>query len=623
MRYGKAFISLFTAALVAVAGVMGLVEFRNHRAIPISVTVESQQGTEEIPCWENEWGEYYVFLPSYASLSQTYVNAKAVGSLTLAGNPVTQGDSLTEFCEDTSYTLTHSFLAWDEDYTVTFLRSANIPALYLNVKSGSMDYIHESKEHQESGTMRLYTAEGVLDYSGGVSKIETRGNSTWSSAKKPYNLDLSEDTDLLGMGAAKRWILLANAQDETQLHNKIVYEAAREVGLAYSPESRWVDLYLNGNYAGLYLLCERNEVHAQRVDLDPDTSFLVSKERKSRLDMAGKPYVYTAGEVVLRIRYSSMEEDALLAILQSAENAILSPDGIDPNTGKHLEELLDLDSWVKKYLIEEVFGNIDGDKLSQYFYYDGTDGKLYAGPVWDYDRSMGNPLVIQQECPNQFFANRPGILESPWYHALCGKEVFWQQAAKVYEETFLPVLRELLAGGIREYQEFIADAAQMNAVRWNAWNTAEQTQAMQTYMEQRVAFLTRLWVDQEPFYQVIAKGYGNEKNCYLVSPGGEAPQLMNYDYRDNIKIDGWYYQDTDIPFDPTKPITENTEIQLRYRKIKAREQEVDSELASPLRYGPAVIFVGMLALVCIIGMYQTKRSGANKDERSKQRKISP
>ncbi len=623
MRYGKVFISLFTAALMAAAAVMGLVEFRNRRTIPISVAVESPGGTEEIPCWKSEWGEYYVFLPSYASLAQTYVTVNGEGSLTMEGIPVAQGSSLGEFREDTPYTLTHSLWIREYDYTVTFLRSANIPALYLDVKSGSMDYIHEAKENQESGALRLYTAGGELDHSGAVSKIETRGNSTWSSAKKPYNVDFSEDTDLLGMGAAKRWILLANAQDTTQLRNKIVYDFARQVGLAYSPESQWVDLYLNGNYAGVYLLCERNEVHPQRVDLDPGSSFLVSKERKSRMDIAGNPYVYTAGEVALRIRYSSMEADALLEIVQAAENAILSPDGIDPNTGKCLEELLDLDSWAKKYLIEEVFGNTDGDKLSQYFYYDGTDGKLCAGPVWDYDRAMGNPLVIQQECPNQFFANRPDILESPWYYALCQNEAFQQRVVQIYEETFQPALQALLERGIQEDQAFLTGAAEMNAVRWNTWDTAQQTQAMQTYMSQWVDFLTRLWVDQEPYYQVIANGYGNAKNCYLVSPGGEAPQLMNYDYRDDIEIDGWYYKDTDIPFDPAMPITENRELQLRYREIAPQQKEEDSGQPSPLRYGPAVVFGIMLAAVCVTGLYQAKRSGANKDERSKQHEISP
>ena len=112
--------------------------------------------------------------------------------------------------------------------------------------------------------------------------IRGRGNATWLWEKKPYSLTLSKSADLLGMGAAKEWILLTNAPDPTHLRNKIAYDLAAEVGLLYSPESNWVDLYLNGEYTGLYLLTERNEIHPQRIPAGNGT-FLVSMELESRL----------------------------------------------------------------------------------------------------------------------------------------------------------------------------------------------------------------------------------------------------------------------------------------------------------------------------------------------------
>ena len=69
------------------------------------------------------------------------------------------------------------------------------------------------------------------------------------------------------MGAAKKWILLANAFDASNINNKMAYDFAAKAGCAYTPECRWVDLYLNGAYTGLYLLSERNEVDSQRVDI--------------------------------------------------------------------------------------------------------------------------------------------------------------------------------------------------------------------------------------------------------------------------------------------------------------------------------------------------------------------
>lgn len=77
-------------------------------------------------------------------------------------------------------------------------------------------------------------------------------------------------------------------------------------------------------------------------------------------------------------------------ILQSVENAIVSESGVDPITGKHWQELIDLDSWARKYLIEEIFASTDSGNFSQFYYYDGAEenGKLYAGPIWDFDLVM-------------------------------------------------------------------------------------------------------------------------------------------------------------------------------------------------------------------------------------------
>lgn len=157
------------------------------------------------------------------------------------------------------------------------------------------------------------------------------------------------------MGKAKKWILLANAYDSSHLRNKIVLDASAAVGPPYTPECRWVDLYLNGEYAGLYLLTERNEVDSQRVDIAGNGSFLVSKDWETRFISRKRTYFTTDSHAALRILYSDISTEELKSTWQSAENAILAEDGIDPVTGKSWQELIDMDSWVRRFLIEEVF----------------------------------------------------------------------------------------------------------------------------------------------------------------------------------------------------------------------------------------------------------------------------
>ena len=78
-------------------------------------------------------------------------------------------------------------------------------------------------------------------------------------AKKPYLLKLTRKSDFLGMRPAKKWVFLANAADETNLRNKIVYDFARRLDFGFVPDSRFADVFLNGRYTGLYLITEKVE----------------------------------------------------------------------------------------------------------------------------------------------------------------------------------------------------------------------------------------------------------------------------------------------------------------------------------------------------------------------------
>ncbi len=216
------------------------------------------------------------------------------------------------------------------------------------------------------------------------------------------------------------------------------------------PDSRWVDLYLNGEYAGLYQLSERNEVHSERVDIGQENSFLVSLELESRLEAQNYPYVLTRENQALRVHYpenpTKTELTRIESCLQSVENAILSEDGIDPETGKHWTELIDLDSWVRKYLIEEVFGNGNAGAISQYFYLDGTEesGKLYAGPGWDYDVTMGSSAAWYLKELQTFFANRLHLRQgqdNPWLYFLYRWEPFYQRMQGCTRPNFCPYWR--------------------------------------------------------------------------------------------------------------------------------------------------------------------------------------
>lgn len=146
-------------------------------------------------------------------------------------------------------------------------KSAAIPSMFISTSSGSMEDIHADKEHKEKGEMLLIHEDGTQDYKGALKHIKGRGNVTWEYNKRPYNIKLDQSADLLGMGKAKGWCLLANYLDTSLLRNKIVYDLAEETGIDFTMDSRSLDLYLNGEYKGTYLMTEKVEIDKNRVNV--------------------------------------------------------------------------------------------------------------------------------------------------------------------------------------------------------------------------------------------------------------------------------------------------------------------------------------------------------------------
>ena len=376
--------------------------------------------------------------------------------------------------EEKIHTLTYTEWGKERFKQLVFLTSANVPAMYIDTQSGSMDYIHEKKGNEEAGTIRVYAADGEISYTGDLESIKGRGNATWTQhEKKPYSICLAVEENLLGLGKAQKWILLANAADHSNIRNKLVYDFAAQTGLPYSPNSQWVDLCLNGEYAGLYLLSEKNEIHEQRVDITPDNSYLVSIEPKKRLDEQVIPYVETSLHALRVHNPERANEETLAAImaqLQTIENAMMSHDGIDPLSGEHFQDIADMNSWIKNYLVDEAFGNLDAFMASRYFYLDALGSKkVSAGPVWDYDLALGNDTDISWSVSNpnvqvvHRYAHEYSKTHS-WAHELYEKP--WFKEGLVAEfENMLPEFNYVLNTKIKEYSDYISEVNENDSSR--------------------------------------------------------------------------------------------------------------------------------------------------------------
>ena len=505
-----------------------------------------------------------VFLPAYADMARVKVSLQPGAPLYLDGAPLSEGMDCGAFPLGQTLELSGEGLGTTP---LVFLRSANVATLFVRTRSGSMDAIHADKSLKEEAALTLYGADGSLDYQTlGVDKIRGHGQSSWQLQKKSYNLYLDYSAGLLGMGAARKWIIIANLTDRSNLRNWMVYTVARTLGGydGFAPDCRFVDVYLNGQYNGLYLLCEKVEIHPNRLNINPQ-SWVFDFEQATRWKNLSNPFRFGEGiavEIKKPSNCTNAQKKALKARLTEFQDALLADDGINPQTGKAWSDYIDLDSFARKYLVEEVFQNLDAGSCSQYYCWNADDDLIYAGPCWDYDCILGNS---KQKTPNCFLARRewktPKI-HTPWFGALWRQEAFRDRVIELYRTEFRPALRDMVETDLPGEARTLQTALDLNQLRWydvpmDNPDTAKYVARLLDYLEKHLAFLDSAWIDGVDYRTITFRLGDNEQYQYYCLPAGspctDIPTPADY------KLEGdWYWSlEGGTPFDPETILTDD------------------------------------------------------------------
>lgn len=232
--------------------------------------------------------------------------------------------------------------------------------------------------------------EGTVTLDGQTHQMEIkgRGNSTWQWPKKPYKIKIEDKAALLGDVPQKDWVLLANYRDRSALRTATAFTIAAQTTLAWTPKFRFVELKLNGEARGLYLLTEQVEQKTGRVDL-PDGSYLL--EINERMKRDGEPGFFSerGTPVTFKDPDEVTREDRRIVRgrVEAFEDILYGKKFTDPERGyaKHI----DVDSFIDWYLVEELFANQDSNFRSSVNISLTPDGKFAMGPVWDFDISAG------------------------------------------------------------------------------------------------------------------------------------------------------------------------------------------------------------------------------------------
>ena len=220
-------------------------------------------------------------------------------------------------------------------------------------------------------------------------QIRGRGNSSflWYD-KKPYRLKINEKHKMLGLDKAKSWVLLANYRDVTDLMNTFVFEMGHYVGLPYTNHTRYVELFVNGDYRGLYQLTEQVQQNSNRVAVSKDRGILISLDVDD--GPAESPYAQDnfwseVYRMPVCVKYPDDERftpntvDSVRAVLAELEQAIKAKDY------QQVEQLLDIPSFIKYLQIQEFIYNVELSAPRSIFMHKDGDGPWVMGPLWDFD----------------------------------------------------------------------------------------------------------------------------------------------------------------------------------------------------------------------------------------------
>lgn len=316
------------------------------------------------------------------------------------------------------------------------LSSSNLPLVFINTNNQaiSTNSILVDFGIIDNGASRNNITDTKNNYNGKAA-CHIRGSSSKIFEKNNLKIELRDgaglqtDVSLLGMPAESDWVLTACYSDKTLMRNALSQYIFQQMG-HYSPRFRFVELILNGEYYGVYMLMEKVKRNSQRVNVAKMTNqdnqfpyitggYLV---QINRTDDPGWYSLYpglsaTNAKFYYQYEYPRAEDITapqqayIKSVLDTFETVMQSPAFNNPATG--YEKYLEVNSFVDYFIINEFSKNPDAYRLSTYLYKDNfmDGGKIHIGPVWDYDISwhnanFGNSFnsqFWQHEIPNDVY----------------------------------------------------------------------------------------------------------------------------------------------------------------------------------------------------------------------------
>ncbi|MFM2016563.1 MAG: hypothetical protein RL007_219 [Bacteroidota bacterium] len=432
-----------------------------------------------------------------------------------------------------------------------YITASNLPIFVIN--TGNQSIPDEPRIMGDMGVIwngdgnRNHMTDPFNHYNGKVG-IETRGASSSGFPKKSYDIELWDvngndiDSALCGFPKESDWVLSAQYTDKTLMRGMLTFELYRSMGW-YAPRTKPVELIINGEYLGVYILMEKVKRDNDRVDISKlqptDISgdqltggYILKIDKNSGSSDPGwnSPYFPWPSGDSIYFNYYYPDGAALMpqqinyiqSYVDSFETALIGPSFMDTSVG--YRAYADINSCVDAFIIQELTKSIDAYRKSFYFYKDrdSKGGKLVMAPIWDYDLTYGNcdfcdgmnyagwQYNFNYICGGDYWLN------PFWFERMTQDSMFNQQVRCRWEElrgsildfTYLDSLIDTTALLLNESQDWnFMVWPIMGSYVWPNYyigqNYQEEVDTLKWWLHNRI-----LWLDNNI--------QGNPANCNLI-----------------------------------------------------------------------------------------------------------
>ena len=331
--------------------------------------------------------------------------------------------------------------------------------------------------------------------------IRGRGNSSWvSMPQKSYKIEFKQKQNLLGLPQNRDWALISDYADKTLMKNYLAFHLSESLKAYYTPRCKFIELYINGEYLGVYLLTETIKIGKNRVNIPQnDNSYIVEFDSRATQDeQYFTSYILndSLGKKFLVHSPKNASTEALSTINEHIKNFELFLKDMKKKGNYEINHWLDIDEYVKHYWVQEFSKNPDAHFSFSVFFSWKKGDVIRMGPVWDFDLSFGGHSNKTTNSPIGWH-----IRHQYWNQYLIRDSLFNQASHDFWvknKETFISTLNT-----IDSIHAYLQKAADNNFKKWNILSSTkkwyhprgyhsydETIDSLKTWINQRIQ-----WID--------------------------------------------------------------------------------------------------------------------------------